>query len=310
MARAVAVGDVMIELARGADGRFGLSFGGDTFNTAVYLSRQGIATAYATALGEDGYSTAILKRAADEGVETDLVVRVPFRAPGLYLIETDKKGERSFHYWRDAAPARELFELPGWERVAEGMVAAELIYFSGITLSIYSMTGLGRFLATLEFARQRGTKIAFDSNYRPRGWKSDEQHARTIYAEALRRVDIALPTFEDEARLWSDSSPAATVDRLRTFGIGEIVVKNGAKPALVDADATSGEVAVPKAAKPVDTTAAGDAFNAGYLAARLRGRAPAEAAREGHVLAAQVIRHRGAIVPRAKQKPGKRKRGR
>jgi 2-dehydro-3-deoxygluconokinase len=87
-------------------------------------------------------------------------------------------------------------------------------------------------------------------------------------------------------------------------------VKNGAKPALVDADATSGEVAVPKAAKPVDTTAAGDAFNAGYLAARLRGRAPAEAAREGHVLAAQVIRHRGAIVPRAKQKPGKRKRGR
>jgi 2-dehydro-3-deoxygluconokinase len=189
------------------------------------------------------------------------------------------------------------------------MVAAELIYFSGITLSIYSMTGLGRFLATLEFARQRGSKIAFDSNYRPRGWKSDEPRARTVYAEALRRVDIALPTFEDEARLWSDASPAATVERLRTFGIGEIVVKNGPKPALVDMDGEAREVAVPKTVKPVDTTAAGDAFNAAYLAARLNGRGPADAAREGHVLAAQVIRHRGAIVPREKAKAGgKRKR--
>ena len=308
MARAVSVGEVMVELAREADGRFALGFGGDTFNTAVYLSRQGIPTGYATALGEDAYSEAILKRAADEGVETDLVLRVPFRAPGLYLIETDKKGERTFHYWRDAAPARDLFELPGWERVAEAMVAAELIYFSGITLSIYSMTGLGRFLATLEFARQRGAKIAFDSNYRPRGWKSDEPRARTVFAETLRRVDIALPTFEDEARLWSDANPAATVERLRTFGIGEIVVKNGPKPALVDTDGVSQEVAVPKAVKPVDTTAAGDAFNAGYLAARLNGRDPADAAREGHLLAAQVIRHRGAIVPRAKAKAGKKRR--
>ncbi len=48
----------------------------------------------------------------------------------------------------------------------------------------------------------------------------------------------------------------------------------------------------------VDTTAAGDSFAAAYLAARLSGAAPAAAGRAGHRLAAKVIRHRGAIMPR------------
>ena len=306
MARAVSVGEVMVELARGPDGRFALGYGGDTFNTAVYLARLGVDTAYATALGEDPYSDGIVARATDEGVSTELVLRESGRAPGLYLIETDKKGERTFHYWRDTSPARELFELPGWERVAEAIVTADLVYFSGITLSLYSNAGIGRLLATLEYARQRGAKIAFDSNYRPRGWKNDEARARAVFAEALTRVDIALPTFEDEARLWGDADPVATVERLRGLGVSEIAVKNGPKAALVDAQGVRAEVPVPKTVKPVDTTAAGDAFNAAYLAARLRGAEPLAAARAAHVLAAEVIRHRGAIIPRAKPKKSKK----
>ena len=132
----VCVGEVMVELARGNDGRFSLSSGGDTFNTAVYLARAGIGVNYATALGDDPYSDQILALAAAEGVGSDLVVRVPGRLPGLYIIETDESGERHFHYWRDNSPARELFELPEWGRVAEPMVEAKLIYFSGITLSL------------------------------------------------------------------------------------------------------------------------------------------------------------------------------
>jgi 2-dehydro-3-deoxygluconokinase len=308
MAQAVSVGEVMVELARGPDGHFSLGYGGDTYNTAVYLARLGIDTAYATALGEDPYSESILARATDEGVSTELVLRQPGRAPGLYLIETDKKGERTFHYWRDTSPARELFELPGWEHVAEAMVTAELVYFSGITLSLYSNAGIGRLLATLEFARKRGAKIAFDSNFRPRGWKGDEARARAVFAEALTRVDIALPTFEDEARLWGDADPVATVERLRGIGVGEIVVKNGPKVALVDAQRGRAEVPVPKTVKPVDTTAAGDAFNAAYLAARLKGAEPLAAAHAAHVLAAEVIRHRGAIIPHAKSKKTKKRR--
>ena len=297
--RIVCVGEVMVELAHGSDGRYGLAYGGDTFNTAVYLARAGGGVAYATALGDDPYSDGIVSLAAAEGVGTDLILRVPGRMPGLYLIETDANGERRFYYWRETSPARELFELPQWSAIADGLLAANLIYFSGVTLSLYSNNGLGRLLAVVEMARKNGAKIVFDGNFRPRGWKGDVNRARAVFVEALKRVDIALPTFEDEALLWGDASPDATVERLQAFGIGEIAVKNGANSALVAAAGAREQVPVPQVVVPVDTTAAGDSFNAAYLAARLAGEAPAAAAATAHRLASEVIRHRGAIVPRA-----------
>lgn len=296
--RVVAVGEVMVELARGDDGRFALAYGGDTFNTAVYLARAGIDVAYATALGDDAYSDRILDLAAAEGIDRDLVVRVPGRMPGLYLIETDAGGERRFAYWRDTAPARELFELSEWAAVAESLLTARLVYFSGITLSLYSNAGLGRFLAVLEVAREKGVLVAFDTNYRSRGWRGEAARARTVYTEALKRVDIALPSFEDEAALWGDASPDATIDRLQAFGIAEIAVKNGTEAALVARAKEREWVPVPDVAEAVDTTAAGDSFNAGYLAARLAGQAPEAAAFAAHQLAGEVVQHRGAIIPR------------
>lgn len=296
--RVISIGEVMVEMARGSDGRFGIGCGGDTFNTAVYLARTGIDVAYATALGDDRYSDDIVAMAGAEGVATDLVLRMPGRLPGLYLIETDAKGERSFAYWRDTSPARELFEMPNWGKVAEAMMTARLIYFSGITLSLYSNTGLGRFLAVVELARQNGVKVAFDGNFRPRGWKGDLSRTRTVFMEALKRVDIALPTYDDEAVLWGDPSPEATVERMQAFGIGEVVVKNGPNSALVAANGRTEHVPVPEVVVPVDTTAAGDSFNAGYLGARLSGENPINAVTAAHRLAAEKVRHRGAIMPR------------
>lgn len=299
MAKVVCVGEVMVELARGTDGRFGLAFGGDTFNTAVYLSRAGIDTAYATALGDDIFSGQILDLAAMESVGREAILQVKGRVPGLYLITTDDKGERSFHYWRDTSPARVLFELDGWQGVAEQLVGARAVYFSGITLSLYSNAGLGRFLASLELAGTSGAWRVFDGNFRPRGWAGDVGRARTVFAEAMKRASIALPTFEDEVALWGDASPMATIERITTYGVSEVVVKNGPAGALVYAEGKVIEVPVEQQVLPVDTTGAGDSFNAAYLAARLKGATPEEAALAGHRLAGAVIMHRGAIIPRA-----------
>jgi 2-dehydro-3-deoxygluconokinase len=297
--RAVCVGEVMIELLRGGDGRFASACGGDTFNTAVYMARAGADVAFATALGQDPYSDAILALLAAEGVACDPVLRVSGRLPGLYTVEVDPAGKQHFNFWRDAAPAGDLFELPEWNRVAASLLSAKLVYFSGITLSLYSNTGLGRFLALIEVARQNGAKIAFDANFRPRNWKGDLARTRTVFMEALKRVDIALPAYDDEAVLWGDPSPEATVERLQAFGVAEIVVKNGPNSALVAAQGGREHVPVPELVVPVDTMAAGDGFNAGYLAARLAGETPINAAAAAHRLAGQVIRHRGAIMPRA-----------
>jgi 2-dehydro-3-deoxygluconokinase len=297
--RAICVGEVMIELLRESDGRFAIACGGDTFNTAVYLARAGADVGFATALGDDPYSDGIMALVAAEGVASEAILRVNGRLPGLYVVDLDPAGKQHFNFWRAEAPARDLFELPDWNRVAAGLITAKLIYFSGITLSLYSNVGLGRFLALIEVARQNGAKIAFDANFRPRDWRGDLSRTRTIFMEALKRVDIALPAYDDEAVLWGDPSPEATVERMQAFGIAEIVVKNGPNSALVVAQGAQEFVPVPELVVPVDPMAAGDGFNAGYLAARLAGETPPAAAAAAHRLAGQVIRHRGAIMPRA-----------
>jgi 2-dehydro-3-deoxygluconokinase len=297
--RVACVGEVMIEFTRGKDGRFGLSCSGDTFNTAVYLARAGIAVAHVTALGDDPYSEGLVSLAAAEGINCDLVLRAPGRLPGLGVVDFDPAGQRRFFAWRDTSPARDLFELPDWPRVAEALVDMRMIYFTGVTLALYSNVSLGRFFAVLELARKKGARIAFDCNFRPHDWKGDLPRTRTIFMEALKRCDIALPAFDDEAVLWGDPSPEATVERMRAFGIEEIVVKNGPNSALVAVAKEQEHIPVPAIVEPVDTTAAGDSFNAGYLAARLANDTPYIAAAAAHKLAAQVIGHAGALMPRA-----------
>lgn len=302
--RVVSVGEVMIELVRGRDGRFALGYGGDTFHAAIYLARCGANVRLATALGTDRYSDDALNAAAAEGIVTDLVLRVGERVPGVCLVEPGVNGSRNGEVWRETSPARQLFELPGWDRIAEQLVAAELVYFSGVTLSLYSNVGLGRMLAALEFGRERGAKIAFDSNWRFASWRGDEQRARAVFSEALKRSDLALPSFEDEAKLWGDVSPAATIERLTTFGVREIVVKNGAAPALVHAEGRTVEVPVPQKISTPDTRAAGDAFNAAYLVARLKGEKPEAAAMAGHRLAAEVLGNPDAILAAPRRNGG------
>src|SRR6185436_9908723 len=113
--RVAVIGECMLELKGEAFGAMTLGYGGDTFNTAVYLRRCGAAAglevAYATAVGEDQLSTGLLARWREQGIDTRLVRRLPGRMPGLYMIEVDGRGERSFHYWRDTAAAKAYFDV-------------------------------------------------------------------------------------------------------------------------------------------------------------------------------------------------------
>jgi 2-dehydro-3-deoxygluconokinase len=294
--RLVSVGECMIELARGGDGRFGLAYGGDTFNTAVYLARAGVEVAYATALGDDPYSSAIKSLAEKERIATDLIATIAGRMPGLYLIETTN-GERTFWYWRDRAPARELFEIDAADRIVRGIEAAGVVYFSGVTLSLYSERGLERFHAALRAARSNGVAIAMDSNYRPRGWAGNVERARATFERFWRLSTIALPTFDDEQALWGDATAESVADRLGALGVSEIVVKLGRDGAFVASGGWRQAVPASFPVEPVDTTAAGDSFNAAYLAARRAGAGEIAAAEFGNRLAAIVIQHPGAIVP-------------
>ncbi|WP_343623205.1 sugar kinase [Roseateles puraquae] len=294
-----ALGECMLELQGQAFGQLRQTFGGDTLNTAVYLARCGgpaLRVHYATALGDDSLSGGMLDRWAAEGLQTGLVQRLPGRLPGLYLIELDAGGERRFHYWRGQAAARSYFETAS-TALEEQADALDALYLSGISLAILPPSGRERVLALMARMRAAGKLVAFDNNYRPRLWESVAD-ARYWYGRAFATASVALITADDHQALHGLPSLEAAVSAAQALPVEEVAIKRGALPTLIGGDAVWQEVATEPVARVVDTTAAGDSFAAGYLSQRLRGAAAAEAAAFGNRLAARVIQHPGALIPR------------
>ena len=281
----------MLELSgEGEQARIG--YGGDALNTAIHLARFGLPTSFFTALGTDHFSDKLRADWAAEGLDAGLILTDPERQPGLYAISTDERGERSFTYWRNQSAARRMFELEGADRAIEKAQRATLLYFSLISLAILPPRGREELLTLADRVRAGGGKVAFDGNYRPRLWP-DFGEARAIRDAAIARCDIGLPTLDDEQSLSGLFSPEAVTAHWQSLGAREVVVKMGSEGAFADGMI----VPPPTALEPIDTTGAGDAFNAGYLAARLQGSAPSDAALLGHLLGAWVIMRPGAIPP-------------
>lgn len=283
----------MLELARkGEDWRLG--YGGDTLNTAIHLARAGHDVAYFTAIGSDPLSADLHARWASEGLDTSLVLRHPTRSTGLYAISTDDAGERSFSYWRETSAVREMFTLPGANSALKVAAHADLLAFSLITLAVLPQESRDVLLQLCSAVRKRGGKVAFDGNYRPRLWES-EALARAARDAAIACADIGLPTLEDETMLSGERTAAAVAAHWQGLGCAETVVKLGPAGACLP----NGTVlAPPQVLDPVDTSGAGDAFNAGYLSARMNGASFADAAMVGHRLAGWCVMRPGAIPPK------------
>ena len=296
------IGECMLELSAPAHANSSsvrsssLSYGGDTLNTSVYLSRLGVGVEYITALGDDSMSDWLLEQWRAEGVGVSHVQRYVDSVPGLYMIELDESGERSFLYWRKDSPATRLFN----QAESASKLFAELqncawIYLSGITLALYPDAARERLFESLQQYRTQGGKIIFDNNYRPTQW-SDRAITHAVFDKMYALTDIALPSVEDELLVTGLSSEEDVVKRLTDFGIGEIVLKMGEKSCLVLNESVS-EYVDTEEVSVVDTTSAGDSFNAGYIAARLRGQSAVASCTVGHRLASTVIQHKGAIIP-------------
>lgn len=296
------IGECMIELSqKGAEVNRG--FGGDTLNTSVYIARQVDPTAlsvhYVTALGQDNFSQQMIDAWQAEYVKTDLTQRMENRLPGLYYIETDASGERTFYYWRNEAAARYWLESDEADAICQQLANFDYLYLSGISLAILSPQSREKLLGLLRDCRAKGGKVIFDNNYRPRLWASREE-TQQVYQQMLSCTDIAFLTLDDEDALWGEKPVEEVIARTHAAGVQEVVIKRGAESCLV---AVQGEallevpaVKLPKE-KVIDTTAAGDSFSAGYLAVRLTGGSAEEAAKRGHLTASTVIQYRGAIIP-------------
>jgi len=296
MSKVACIGECMIELKQAEGGLFSRFYGGDTLNTAIYLARLGTEVDYITALGDDTLSEEMLAGWAAEGVGTAKVLRLSGKLPGIYMIETDDRGERRFFHWRESSAARSLMDLPETDSILKSLASYDLVYLSAITLSLYNASGRGRLVAALRNARKAGARIAFDTNFRSRGWP-DLDIARVGYRDAFEAADIALASTEDLLPLYAGESDDGLMARIPS---PEAVLKLSIPASIVRYKSASHEVRADPVTRPVvDTTAAGDSFAAAYIAARLAGAEPVEAACAGHRLASVVVCHPGAIIPRS-----------
>jgi 2-dehydro-3-deoxygluconokinase len=302
MIRVASIGECMVELRHRSATMLDLAYGGDTLNTAVYLARltgaRDVRVDYVSALGDDAYSDGMLAMWRAERIGVELVVRLPGRLPGLHTIRTDARGERSFTYWRSASAARDMLRGDRAEQVAAALAGYDLLYLSGITLSILDPAQRAALVAIADAVRADGGRVAFDGNYRPVGWP-DPDAARAAFDQMLERVDIALPTLDDEQALFGVKDARKSAERLHRLGVAEVAIKLGQAGCFLSSAQFTGEIPTEPVDVVVDSTAAGDSFNAGYLAARLLGADPPRGARLGNRLAARVIAYPGAIIPAA-----------
>jgi 2-dehydro-3-deoxygluconokinase len=294
--RVCCAGEVMVEMAAaGEDGLYRRGVAGDSYNTAVYLARAGLPVSYLTRLGDDSFSDEIIRSLSREGIVTELVTRCAGRLPGLYVIDNDASGERRFSYWREHSPARDLFD----EAAAPGQEGGfDVFYLTGITLAVTrgaGQSGRDNLAALLSRLRDGNCRIVFDPNYRSGLWDSPEQ-AQESHRAILGYCDTVLATLEDDEALWGQATAESCRQFYADLGVREVVVRDTRLRALASAEGEQVERQAGKVAA-VDTTGAGDAFNAGYLAVRLRGGGLDEALAGAQALAARVVQHRGAILP-------------
>lgn len=299
--RIACIGEAMIELSSIdlEQHQARLAVAGDAYNTAVYLQRElgrvNGSVDFVTTVGSDALSDAMIKEFQREELGTDLVRRHATRLPGIYNINLDSVGERTFGYWRSQSAARTMFAECGLTR--SDFAGYDALYLSAITLAILSIPARRQLISICKALKDQGVTVVFDSNYRPQLWEATDV-ARDAIDAMWQASTIALPSIDDEQALFPGASEDDIITRIERLGVKEIALKRGAAGPLILTDGQVCRFDFPEAPLVVDTTAAGDSFNAGYLASRIFGATPETSARSGHLLATRVIGEKGAIIPR------------
>ena len=272
------------------------SFAGDVFNTAVYLKRTfpQVKVRLVTAVGKDNFSLDMIKYFESENIDTDLVFQSDTKIPGLYSIQLDDEGERSFTYWRENSAARTVMDFID-EEATEKLTSGDLFFISGISLAVIQPEARASFWQKLIQLKTAGVKIVFDPNYRARMWK-DKAETIQAYEQAFTLADIALPGVEDLGSLYGITTVEGVIEFLQPFSIEELVIKNGPASVITILDGEKQVHQVTPVETVVDTTSAGDSFNGVYLGARLDNETIAEAVDKASKAAGFVIQHKGAIV--------------
>lgn len=262
-------------------GSLRLRIGGAESNVAIAVARLGLSSRWLSRLGEDELGRLVLGSIAAEGVDVAGVEMCRGERTGLYLRDTAVDRVR-VHYYREHSAASGL--APGGVDVA-ALTATDVLHVTGITPGLspdaadFVRWAVGR-------AREAGALISFDVNYRRKLWAADT--AREVLEGFVGDADLVLVGDEEARALWGDDDIVTLGERFAGLGAGEVVVKHGPRGS---SHSREGEVTTVEGfvVDQVDPVGAGDAFAAGYLAARAWGAGPDERLRIANALGAICV---------------------
>ena len=275
-----------------------INFGGDTYNSAVYFSRltnNKTNTFYSTALGKDNFSKKMISRFKNENIKCDYIRTDGENPPGLYSIEINEKGERSFSYWRDQSPAKYIFLGSKGKKLVKDINNADVFYYTGISAGILDEKQRKDLIKIGSTA----TICGFDFNYRSQ-LHYNKKVSQLLFNEINNRVDIHFVSFDDARELFKIKNPLEIFEiinekkNLILIRYKNSIIFKNKQQEIKTVTVPHGEV--------VDTTAAGDAFNGSFLAIMNNNKnVPVEEnILISHSVTREVIKHRGAIISKNK----------
>jgi 2-dehydro-3-deoxygluconokinase len=288
--RVITAGETMALVVPPSPGRLrhatslSLSIGGAESNVAIGLARLGIPASWISVLGDDELGELVLHRLRAEGVDTSGVRRIADRPTGLYLRE-EVAGRLRVYYYRSGSAAATLSPNAFDPSILQG---AAFLHLTGITGALSQECA--EFLPwAATTARDAGVRVSYDVNYRSRLWEPSAAQAAT---EALLPLIDVLFVGHDEANaLWGWETDTA-LEQLSKIGPSEVILKLGADGC---AAMINGEQLISPGfpARQLDPIGAGDAFDAGYLAATLWGWAPEKRLRAANAMGAFCVQNLG-----------------
>lgn len=297
MVNLLALGEGMLELKFDQQGQLVHKFAGDTLNAAIYAKRWSdkLTVQFYSAIGQDAFSHQMIQYLGSENINTDSLLISSTNNIGIYAIETDERGERSFNYWRKDSAATQMLKMLKELGGVSALPASEIIFFSGISLAILSDEDKAYLFDVIEGMRKKGSKIAFDPNYRAKMWR-DEQHAIEWFTKAFEISDIVLPGLDEQQDLYHQQTVEDVKSFMFNLGVKELIIKAGKEGVYGFSCDESCHVPFNPAPQQIDSTAAGDSFAGTFLSSRLFGDSIKQSIINADSVAREVVQYRGAII--------------
>ncbi len=244
--------------------RFEKFIGGTESNTLVSLSKLGFSTSWISRLGEDEFGYNIRDFIRGHGVDVSRVIFDPEAPTGIFFVEKNANDETRSFYYRKGSAASRMREA---DLDLDFIVGHKILHLTGIT-PIMSETCRQMTETLIRTAREKGMTISFDPNLRLR--MAPIETFREVLNPLLKSVDIFLPSDNELLLLMDTRNLEEAIGCAENLGVNHMAIKRGDRGSLLYKSGTRHQEPAFSFKRVVSSMAAGDAFNAGYLAAVLK----------------------------------------